>query len=124
MLATVVGGVAAVITLNADAYDAARWSAGHQAVAAGVPAAMVDAGFEWVGSHQSDIAVPGRQVRGSPFYLTWYDQMFPAFKECAFVSGNLVALPWLRQLTTVSYQELGFAGREDLYVYLVRAPGC
>ncbi|MGP8208536.1 MAG: hypothetical protein ACLQVK_21215 [Acidimicrobiales bacterium] len=124
VLATVVGGVAAVITLNADAYDAARWSAGHQAVAAGVPAAMVDAGFEWVGSHQSDIAVPGRQVRGSPFYLTWYDQMFPAFKECAFVSGNLVALPWLRRLTTVSYQELGFAGREDLYVYLVRAPGC
>jgi hypothetical protein len=124
VLAAVVAAVATVITLNADAYDAARWSAGNKAVAAGVPARMVDAGFEWVGSHQAGVAVPGRPLRGGPFYLTWYDQMFPAFKECAFVSGNQVALASLRRLATVTYQEYGFAGRETLYVYLIRNPGC
>jgi 4-amino-4-deoxy-L-arabinose transferase-like glycosyltransferase len=123
-LSSVVAAVATVITLNADAYDAARWSAGDKAVAAGVPATMVDAGFEWVGSHQSAVALPGRRVPGSPFYETWYDQMFPAFNECAFVSGNEVSLPWLRRLATVTYQELGFTERQDLYVYLVRKPGC
>jgi 4-amino-4-deoxy-L-arabinose transferase-like glycosyltransferase len=123
-LSTVVAAVAAVVTLNADAYDAARWSAGDTAVAAGVPATMVDAGFEWVGSHQSAVATPGRRVPGAPFYDTWYDQMFATFTECAFVSGNDVALPWLRRLATVTYQELGFAERQDLYVYLVRKPGC
>ncbi len=121
---TVVAVVATVITLNADAYDAARWSAGNKAVAAGVPATMVDAGFEWVGSHESAAAVPGRRVLGVPFYETWYDQMFPAFVECAFVSGNEVSLPSLRRLATVSYQGFGFAGRQYLYVYLVRRPGC
>jgi hypothetical protein len=123
-LSTVVAAVAIVITVNADAYDAARWSAGDKAVAAGVPATMVDAGFEWVGAHQSGTAVPGRRVPGSPFYETWYDQMFPAFTECAFVSGNEVPLPWLRRLATVTYQELGFAEQQDLYVYLIRKPGC
>lgn len=124
VLATVVAAVAAVITLNADAYDAARWSAGDKAVAAGVPATMVDAGFEWVGSHQPGVAVPGRRVPGNPFYETWYDQMFPAFAECAFASGNLVTLMSLKPLATVTYQELGFARPETIYVYLVRQPGC
>jgi hypothetical protein len=123
-LSTVVAAVAAVTTLNADAYDAARWSAGDRAVAAGVPARMVDAGFEWVGSHQRGTARPGRRVRSAPFYDTWYDQMFPAFSECAFVSGNLVALASLTRLATVTYQELGFAEPETLYVYAVHRPGC
>ena len=120
----VVAAVAAVITLNADAYDAARWTAGNKAVAAGVPATMVDAGFEWVGNHQTGIALPGRRVLGAPFYDAWYDQMFPAFAECAFVSGNKVSLTWLTPLAKVTYQEFGFAGPEVLYVYLVRQPGC
>ncbi len=124
VLSTVVAAVAAVITLNSDAYDAARWAAGTEAVAAGVPATMVDAGFEWVGSHQTGTAVPGRRVPGVPFYDTWYDQMFPSFAECAFVSGNKIALASLTPLAQVSYREFGFAGPQALYVYLVRRPGC
>jgi hypothetical protein len=123
-LATVIAAVATALTLNADAYDAARWSGGNQAVAAGIPATMVDAGLEWVGSHQPGVAVAGRQVPGRPFYLTWYDQMFPAFQECAFVSGNQVSLSSLRRIARVTYQEFGVAGPEQLYVYLVRQPGC
>jgi hypothetical protein len=123
-LSTVVAAVAAVITVNADAYDAARWTAGNKAVAAGVRATMVDAGFEWVGSHQAGIAVTGRRVPGVPFYDAWYDQMFPAFAECAFVSGNRISLASLRPRAEVTYQEFGFAGPQDLYVYLLRRPGC
>jgi hypothetical protein len=124
VIAALVAAVAVVITLNADAYDGARWSAGTKAVAAGLPATMVDAGFEWVGSHQGGVAVPGRQVPGTPFYDTWYDQMFPAFRECAFVSGNVVAVPSLGRVATVTYQEWGFVGPQHLFVYVVRQPGC
>jgi 4-amino-4-deoxy-L-arabinose transferase-like glycosyltransferase len=124
VLAGVAVAVAVVTTLNADAYDAARWSAGTKAVASGLPAVMVDAGFEWVGSHQAGVAVPGRQVPGTPFYDTWYDQMFPAFRECAFVSGNEVPVPSLGRLATVTYQEFGWAGPQRLYVYVVHQPGC
>ncbi len=69
VLSTVVAAVAAVITLNADAYDAARWAAGDKAVAAGVPATMVDAGFEWVGSHEADVARPGSPGTREPVLL-------------------------------------------------------
>ena len=50
-LTLVAGAVAISVTLNADSYDGARWSAGQIAVEAGARADAVDAGFDWVGSH-------------------------------------------------------------------------
>jgi hypothetical protein len=47
--------ISAVLLLDSIAYTRTRWSAGEQAVAAGVPAPAVDAGFEWSGYHH-----PGR----------------------------------------------------------------
>ena len=115
---------AVALTLNADAYDAARWSAGQVAVAAGYAPATVDAGFEWVGSHSASMAQPGRQLAGAPVYKTWYDQMFPGFRDCAFVSGSLYGGPTFTPLGVVTYEEVAFAGPENLYVYGVRRSGC
>ena len=123
-LALVAVAVAGVIALNADAYDGARWAAGEQAVKAGYPASAVDAGFDWVGSHTAETAVRGRRVPGAAAYETWYDQLFPGFKDCAFVSSSRLAEPHVAELRVVKYKELGFAVTQDLYVYVVDSPQC
>jgi hypothetical protein len=123
-LAAVVAVVSGAVALNSDAYDAARWRAGQVAVNAGLAPATVDAGFEWVGSHAAALAVRGRRVAGAPPYETWYDEMFRGFRDCAFVSGSQWQAANLRLLRTTTYQEVGFAGPERLYLYAVRSPGC
>ncbi len=123
-LAVVAAVVAVSVTLNADAYDGARWSAGQEAVKAGYNAATVDAGFDWVGDHATTSAVRGRHVVGAPSFETWYDRMFTGFRDCAFVSGSRVAIAHVALLETVRYHEVGFAVPEHLYVYGVRNRAC
>ena len=123
-LALVATAVAAAVTLNADAYDGARWSAGQAAVRAGFPASAVDAGFDWVGWQAATPAERGLNLTSGPPYEVWYDQMFPRFKDCAFVSGSPVAAAGVFPLGTVRYLELGFAVPEYLYIYGVRARVC
>jgi hypothetical protein len=123
-LALVATAVAAAVTLNADAYDGARWSAGQAAVRVGFPASAVDAGFDWVGWHAATPAERGLNMTSGPPYELWYDQMFPRFKECAFVSGSPVASADVFLLGTVRYQEVGFAVPEYLYIYGVRDQEC
>ena len=119
VLAIIAGAVAASLTLNADAYDGARWSAGQAAVHAGARPGTVDAGFDWVGSHAATPAVRARQVTGLPSYETWYNQLFPKFRDCAFVSGSLPAPHGTSLVGRMRYQEVGFAVPEYLYVYAV-----
>ncbi len=118
------GAVAISVTLNADSYDGARWSAGQIAVAAGVRANAVDAGFDWVGSHATTPALRARQMAGVPSYVMWYDQLFPDFRDCAFVSGSLPAPHGTSLIGRVRYNEVGFAVPEYLYIYAVRARSC
>lgn len=112
------------MTVNADAYDGARWRAGELAVKAGVRPSQVDAGFEWVGDHADEDAISTRHEAAAPLYETWYDQMFPGFQECAFVSGSPWSGPRLKPLRETTYNELGVAVPEHLYIYAVRSPGC
>ena len=63
-------------------------------------------------------------MTSGPPYELWYDQMFPRFKECAFVSGSPVASADVFLLGTVRYQEVGFAVPEYLYIYRVRDQEC
>lgn len=123
-LALITGLIAVGVTLTADSYDGARWSAGQDAVKAGYAAGTVDAGIDWVGGHATTPADRGRRVAGAPYYLTWYDQMFTRFKDCAVVSGSRLAGAHLVLLRTVTYEELGFAVPEHLYVYGVRSSSC
>jgi hypothetical protein len=124
LLAALVGTAAVAITLNSDAYDAARWSAGRDLVRAGYPASAVDAGFDWVGAHARAPAQPGRALAGAPAYETWYDQMFPGLEDCALVSSSPLLWSSLRLFRTVGYDELAIATPAHLYLYLVDNASC
>jgi hypothetical protein len=121
LLALLAAALATTVTLNADSYDGARWSAGQMAVKAGARANAVDAGFDWVGSHAAAPAVRARQVTGVPSYEMWYDQLFPGFRDCAFVSGSLPAPHGTSLIGIVRYKELGFAVPEHLFIYAVKS---
>jgi len=123
-LALVIGAVTAALTLNADAYDGARWQAGQVAVQAGFGPSVVDAGFEWVGTHTSEDANRALQVLPGPAYEAWYDKLFAGFRDCAFVSGSPSPQPGLTLIRTTTYDELGFAVTEHLWIYSAQRPGC
>jgi hypothetical protein len=123
-LVLVIAAVTAALTLNADAYDGARWQAGELAVQAGYAPSAVDAGFEWVGTHTSEDANRALQVLPGPAYEAWYDKLFAGFRDCAFVTGSPSAQPGVTLLRTTTYDELGFAVPEHLWIYSVQSPGC
>jgi len=110
--------------LNSSSYNSAVWSAGEQLVRAGYPAQVVDAGFDWVGSHAGVLARPGRRAAGLPGYETWYDRMFPGLEVCAMVSSSPLSLPGFRLLRVASYDEIGFAVPERLYLYVAERGYC
>ncbi len=122
LLWVLLGLVAASVTLNTDAYDAGRWRAGELAVARGVPAREVDAGFEWVGAHSRTIANLALDPR-VPGFEAWYARIQPGFRECAVVSGSRLASRALRPIGVARYRLWSFAGpSEPLFVY--RVAGC
>jgi Dolichyl-phosphate-mannose-protein mannosyltransferase len=123
-LVLVIGAVTAALTLNADSYDGARWQAGQLAVKAGFAPSVVDAGFEWVGSHTSEDANRALQALPGPAYEAWYDKLFAGFRDCAFVTGSPSPQPDVRLLRVTTYDLLGFAVAEHLWIYAVQAPGC
>jgi len=123
-LVLVIAAVTVALTLNADAYDGARWQAGQLAVQAGFAPSEVDAGFEWVGTHTSENANRALQVLPGPAYEAWYDKLFAGFRDCAFVTGSPSPQPDVTLLRTTTYDELGIAVPEHLWIYAVQAPGC
>jgi 4-amino-4-deoxy-L-arabinose transferase-like glycosyltransferase len=113
-----------VLLLNSDAFDAARWQMGDDAVNRGIPPETVDAGMEWVGYHAS-----GQAVVDAPATVTemWYDAWWPSFHLCAIVSSSYLDLPGFRleEANTEAYRLLLLAGPEEgLYLYRVSNPGC
>lgn len=115
--------VTAALTLDADAYSAARWHAGQVIVSHGVPAYEIDAGFEWVGAHATGIADTSIRAPFPP-YESWYARMEPGFRDCGIVSGSPLSSPSLRLLQNTSYDLVGFGVRRKLYMYITSAPGC
>ena len=110
-----------VLLLNRDAFDAARWRMADAAVALGIPAENVDAGFEWVGYHLPGIAGLNWTATPGPYY-----RWFP-FHACAVVSSSLLDQPGFRleKIDTEAYRLLLFDGWQyPLYLYRVSAPGC
>ena len=124
VLAFMICAIGVVTALNGDAYDGARWTAGVDAVRAGFNPKDVDAGFEWVGSHQAVTAVLDHRDTTFPAYETWYGEMFPGFTECALVSGSTLQGGAFVLLKMVSYKQLLFGRTEPLYIYEVKTAGC
>ena len=115
MLAT----VAVAFMLNSFAFDASRWTAGERLVAVGMPAADVDAGYEWVGTHQPTLPRRPDSVLGRTFYD-------PVAGPAAVRDRQLGAGPPAGELVgTVEYPLFLVAGpRVEMYLYRTDEPGC
>jgi 4-amino-4-deoxy-L-arabinose transferase-like glycosyltransferase len=109
---------AIALSVNSATYYAALWRGGQMAVSRGVSAATVDAGFDWVGTYASSPADPAR----GKGYASGYPHYFASFRQCAVVSDSRFVGTRLRLIGTVSYESLGIARRQTLFVY--RAPSC
>jgi hypothetical protein len=113
-----------VLLLNSDAFDAARWRIGEQAVSAGFAPQTIDAGMEWVGYHATGTA--NINAIGPPGQM-WYSAWWPSFHQCAMVSSSLLDIPGfqLESADLYAYRLLLVAGPESpLYLYRTSNPGC
>jgi hypothetical protein len=120
----VLAAAAIVLLLNCDAFAAARWRMGEQAVKAGFAAGTVDAGMEWVGYHATGTATIG--VIG-PSDEMWYSARWASFRQCALVSSSLLNIAGFRleSADTEAYRLMLIAGPEEpLFLYRVAKPGC
>ena len=123
-LVAVIATASVVLLLNAAAFDSARWRMGDEAVRLGFAAETVDAGFEWVGSHDAGLAAPTAGRRPG---MTPYAVKFPSFRQCAVASGSPLDFPGFTLVLTRpgAYRRLLFAGpAETMYLYRVAGPGC
>jgi hypothetical protein len=100
-------------TAYGSAFDAARWEAGRQLVAAGVPATDVDAGFEWSGYHSPN----GVDRRPVPGRLNWYSTHFPENRRCFAVYSSRQKHAGWRLVRTVPYRKFIVAKPARLWTY-------
>jgi hypothetical protein len=117
--------VSAMMLLNGDAYDAARWQMGGLAVLDGFAPQTVDAGVEWVGYHQDGLADVA--LRTSDPRKNWYAAEWRTFQLCAAVSSTLVNDPGWQLVTTdwEAWHLLLVAGpAEPMYLYRVTDADC
>ena len=84
------------VTAYGSAFDAARWNAGRQLVATGVPATDIDAGFEWSGYHAPNGVdyAPADAPR-----INWYSAKFADNRPCFAVTSSAQSQPNWRLLT-------------------------
>ncbi len=117
-------GVSAfVVAANSFAYDSARHRAGEAAVALGYDARTVDAGYEWVGYHSSEVGNPASGTYG----LMWYDDGLMAVRPCAVVANSPLSVsPYeLIRIDRSAYRQyLLFGSEEPLYLYGAVSEGC
>lgn len=114
----------AILLLNADAFESARWHVGDVAVARGFAAETVDAGLDWVAFHATGVATP---YATAPPGWSRYDAWWPPFRLCAMASTSPLPQPGFELIATypTAYRLLLFAGpNEPLYLYRVPGPGC
>jgi hypothetical protein len=120
-----IGSTSLVLTLNSNAFGAARWRMGEELVRRGFRPESIDAGIEWVGYYAPGTAVPNTPIR-DPSQM-WYDAWWPAFRPCAMVSSSPLNLASFRLETTdiAAYRSVLIAGPETpLFAYRISGIGC
>jgi len=118
------GVLSLALLVNSLAFDAARWRIGEDEVGRGVPAAWIDAGFEWVGYHATGVADVSKPF---PDGATRYTRLWSSYRQCVVVSSSRLTWPGLELAATrpEAYRRLLFVGaRTRLYVYRSTDPGC
>jgi hypothetical protein len=122
-LLAVLLAVAGLLAANSDVYSAARWRAGEQAVALGIPPDLVSAGFEWVGAHSGEVEQLHNAPADEPGSPAW-DTLFPPHDRCAFVFGSPITQPGFVLVGMQGYRLYGLFGHDQLYLYRSTAPAC
>jgi hypothetical protein len=123
-LLSLMGVLSILQLLNSNAFTAARWKAGDEAVALGIPAGTIDAGMEWVGYNSTGVAVVGRRASGLNM---WYTGWWPSFHQCAVVSSTPLrrARHVLVTAEPGAYRQYQLFGPElPLYLYRITDPLC
>jgi len=107
------------LSLNAWAFDAARWQAGAAATADGWPANDVDAGLEWSGWHAQGpygSGVPSAEDR------SWWTGNLASARSCVLVTSSQEEGQVIAERT---YRLLGFIGPPaTMYVIVTGAGEC
>lgn len=101
----------AVLVAGAAAHDTARWEAGTALTANGIPAADVNAGFEWTGWHATSPLV--RQEDEGQL-VPW---AFPGSRNCWVVASGPVDRAGFRLSSVRPYERLLVAWPAALLVY-------
>lgn len=117
--------LSASLMLHAFAYDRARWNAAEYTVREGVPANLIDAGFEWDGWH-SDHGV----IRPKPTFGWGRESMFSDQLSCVVLTKlapdelqRYGLTSWtLRRV--VGYRTWLIAGQARIYSYDAHSAGC
>jgi hypothetical protein len=111
------GGLSLLVTVEEYAFAAARWSAGEQLVAEGVPATAIDAGFEWMGYHHDGVAfdesLPLRVAQPHPGYAL----IFRGSSNCVTVSASPLDDDRLEPEGVRAYRALPLLPVRELFVY-------
>jgi hypothetical protein len=99
---TLLAVISALVTLNAWAFDHARWRTADRLVAEGMSADHIDAGIEWLGWNADEPLRPG--VERPPVVGWWDGRAFPGTRSCVVVAASRLQEPGLAPLALVSYR--------------------
>jgi hypothetical protein len=122
----VIAAISIMLTLNAFAFDSARWHAASKSVAFGLPADRVDGGFEWNGWHSPGpltVYAWSKRLHGTFSSAPGFDPKPPC---TVMTSSPLTASErgQFKLLTVDRYKTFLVAGGSYLYIYATHLPGC
>jgi hypothetical protein len=121
LFAAVLVAMSVMYLANSHAFDVARWRGGQRLLELGIPAARIDAGYEWVGFHSTTLA---KAASPTPAVI-WYRGWWPTFQPCGVVSSVAQDVPGARLEGTIKYDLHLLAGPiETLYLYRINSPDC
>jgi hypothetical protein len=119
-----VGLVSLAVLVEENTSSAARWQAGEAAVARGLPATSVDAGFEWMGWHYPHLAGEPAGAAAWADPASWYNVLkFPAGSNCMLMSYAPREEPWLEPVEIRHYDALLAWADRSVFVYR-NPPAC
>lgn len=120
VLVAVLALATAVSITESISFDRARWRAGETAVASGVPADLIDAGYEWTGYHATRPLSRERPAEVATG-VTWWSRVYSAGLPCVVVMASPLSDPRYVLERTPTYDPPASPSRR-LLVYRLAGP--
>lgn len=115
--------VSFLLVVEGSSFARARWDAGLAAVAIGVPADRVDAGYEWTGWH-AELPLPATgRAPDVGTSLSWWSAAYAPVVPCVVISATPLEDPRYRLTSERRYTVLP-GWQEMLYVQSRSGEGC